>query len=167
MNKKRLYIFGTVLLLILSVYQLMKNEELEKLGAVLDDYSKVDKIRILIEDNRAVEVNDNGPEMLEELKDNLFPMVLLSERQDKKLYESSLGDKVYEINFYVGNKIVFTELIYKLTDEFPSTSENSFKIGNQHYIAKWKKSFIKLQMDNPDFLQELTEVQSPHTDTSD
>lgn len=167
MNKKGIYIFGTVLLLLLAVNQLMKNDELEKLGAVLDDYSNVDKISILIEDNRAVEVNDNDPEMLDELKDKLFPIVLLSDRQDKKLYESSLGDKVYEIDFYIGNKIVFTESIYKLTDEFPSTSENSFKIGNQHYIAKWKKSFIKLQMNNPDFLRELTEVQSSHTDSSD
>lgn len=156
MNKKTISTIGFIILFLLAVYQLTKDQELAKLGAVLDDYSRVDKIHIMIEGNRKIEINNNDTEMLEAFKDNLFPLVLIGNRQMKKQYKTSLGKKVYDIDFYVGNKIVFTESIYELSDEFQSTAENSFMIRNKHYIAMWKKNFVKLKMSDPEsFINEI------------
>ncbi|MDN4606183.1 hypothetical protein [Sporosarcina highlanderae] len=149
MNKKTISTIGIVIVFLLTVYQLTKDQELAKLGAVLGDYSRVDKIQILIEDSRKIEINNNDKEMLESFKDNLFPFVLISDRQNKKKYKGNLGEKVYDIDFYVGNKVVFKEAIYELSDEFQATTENSFMIGDKHYIAKWKKNFVKLKMSDP------------------
>ncbi|WP_432363337.1 hypothetical protein [Sporosarcina sp. UB5] len=157
MNKKTISAIGFVVVFLLAAYQLTKDQGLEKLGAVLDDYSSVDKIHILIEDNRKIEINDNDKEMLEAFKDNLFPLVLIGDRQKKKQYKTHLGEKVYDIDFYVGNKVVFTESIYELSDEFQATAENSFMIRDKYYIAKWNKSFIKLKMDDPDSFTEVIE----------
>lgn len=149
MNKKVVSAIGFDVIFLLAIYQLTKDHGLEKLGAVLDDYSQVDKIHIIIEDDWTVEINDNDKEMLEEFKDNLYPLVLISSRHEKKLYKANLGRKAYDIDFYVGNKLVFKESIYELSDDFQATSENSFTIGDKHYIAKWKDNYIKLMMNDP------------------
>ena len=156
MNKKTISTIGFVILFLLAVYQLTKDQELAKLGAVLDDYSRVDKIHILIEGNRKIEINNNDTEMLEAFKDNLFPLVLISDHHEKKQYKESLGEKLYEIDFYVGNKDVFTETIYELSDELQATAGNTFTIGDKHYIAMWKKNFVKLKMSDPEsFINEI------------
>lgn len=157
MNKRRIATCASVVLLLLSIYQLTKNNELESLAAVLDVYPTIDKIRITVMDERTIEIKDNGKEMLEEFKDNLLPSMLMSGQQYKKQYKSNLSDKIYDIEFYIGSKIVFTESIYELSEDFQATSENSFMIGDKHYIAKWNKSFMKLKMKDPDPFSEAIE----------
>lgn len=157
MNKKTISTIGFIVVFLLAIYQLTKDHGLEKLGAVLDDYSRVDKIHIIIEDDWAVEINDNDKKMLEEFKDNLYPLVLIGGSHEKKLYKANLGKKAYDINFYIGNKIVFKEAIYELSEDFQATSENSFTIDDKHYIAKWNKNYIKLMMNNPNSFIEVIE----------
>ncbi|MCM3636262.1 hypothetical protein M3152_00915 [Sporosarcina luteola] len=141
----------------MAIFQLTRDHGLEKLGAVLDDYSRVDKIHIIIEDDWAVEINDNDKEMLEEFKDNLYPLVLIGSRHEKKLYKANLGKKAYDIDFFIQDKIVFKISIYELSEDFQANSENSFTIGDKHYIAKWNNNYIKLMMNDPDSFIEVIE----------
>lgn len=157
MNNKTIPTIGFVILLLIFIYQITQNSELERLAAVLDIYPTIDKIRITVMDERTIEINNNGKEMLEEFKDNLLPVMMIDGRQNKMQYNSNLGDRIYEIEFYVGSKIVFTESIYELSDGFQVTPENSLKIDDKHYIAKWNKSFIKLKMNDPDSFIEIIE----------
>ena len=134
---------------IFSIINIADSMKTKKVVEVLNKYHEVDKIIILKGEN-TYEILGND---IEKYKNALEPRNIVSRKNGKAITEK-LGDKIIDIEYYIGSKRLLDSSIYPLSDKPNEFINYTFEINNELYTMLVNNEYRSVNEVNRSFLLE-------------
>lgn len=138
-KKEYITIIISLICILVAFLSIVRSNRVDRIVKIMNEYDNVNKIVIKTSTNN-ISITDQ--EKLKYYKTNLEPDSILENQ--KKDINNSLDKKVLEIEFFVNDKVLFTEEIYLLNDDTQAT--DYFMINDSKYIAKVHNFYRELHI---------------------
>lgn len=150
-NSNKIYYLLIIILAILFTICMGDSVEKKRIVKVLDHYEEVDKI-VIISDKDKYEVSESN---FSSFKNSLEPLDIVNKKNGREITKE-LGDKIIEIEYYIGKQKLLKSVIYSLNHK-PQGDELEhfyFEIDSKYYTMMVDGNFRSVNDKNIEWLSQ-------------
>jgi|BioPla2DNA2_1021312.scaffolds.fasta_scaffold103600_1 hypothetical protein len=150
-RRDKVYYLLIIISAILFIIGIGKSMEEKRIVKILNHYEEVDKI-VIIKNKDKYEVSKSN---FSSFKNLLEPLDIVSKKNGREITKE-LGDKIIEIEYYIGKQKLLKSGIYSLNHK-PQVDELEhfyFEVDSKYYTTMVDGTFISINDKNMEWLSQ-------------